>query len=169
MDNQKNPQKNKLSELVESALESIRGLADSGTVVGEPIVTAAGTTIIPVSKVSIGIAGCGNDFTKKTAQDGNNNFSGGGGTGVSMTPLAFLVVRADGNVELLNMAAATKGSDLGSSIETIVEKAPDIIAKIKDAIGSKKKKKDEQAAETTEADMEIVNAEEMNVEAASKI
>ena len=52
MDNQKNAQKNKISELIESSLDSIRELVDANTIIGEPIVTGSGTTIIPVSKVS---------------------------------------------------------------------------------------------------------------------
>lgn len=145
MDNQKNTQKSsKLNELVDTALESLHGLVDGNTVLGDPITTPSGTTVIPVSKVSIGIAGGGNDFSKKTEQDGKVNFSGGGGTGLSLVPLAFLVISADGSVELLNIAnptgkAAKPTVDLGSAIETIIDKAPEAITKIKDAVAAKKK------------------------------
>ena len=76
---------------------------------------------------------------------GKNNFGGGGGTGVSVTPVGFLVVRADGSVELLNINNPT-GQDVGTSIESIVEKAPDIIAKIKAMLAERKKKKEEEKA-----------------------
>ena len=145
MDNQKNTQKSsKLNELVDTALESLHGLVDGNTVLGDPITTPSGTTVIPVSKVSIGIAGGGNDFSKKTEQDGKVNFSGGGGTGLSLVPLAFLVISADGSVELLNISNPTGKApkptmDLGSAFETIIDKAPEAITKIKDAIATKKK------------------------------
>ncbi len=141
MDNQK--QKNKISELIESSLESIRGIADAGTVIGTPITTPQGTTIIPVSKVSVGFAGGGNDFIGKTEKDGKNNFSGGGGTGISVTPTAFLVISADGNVELLNLANPTGAAS--ASFDAFLEKAPEIIDKLKSVIGSKKKKKEDKA------------------------
>ena len=82
MDNQKQTQKNKISEMIESSLDSIRGIADSGTVIGTPVNTVQGTTIIPVSKVSVGFAGGGNDFSGKNGGDGKSIFSGGGGTGI---------------------------------------------------------------------------------------
>jgi sporulation protein YtfJ len=150
MDNQKQTQKNKISEMIESALDSIRGIADSGTVIGTPITTAQGTTIIPVSKVSVGFAGGGNDFTGKNGGDGKNVFSGGGGTGVSVVPQAFLVVSAEGNVELLSLSNPTGSapmSTVGASIDTLIDRAPEIIEKVKSIIGSKKKKDEEKEAE----------------------
>ena len=158
MDNQKNTQKNKLNELVDTALDNLRGLVDANTVIGTPIVTASGTTVIPVSKVSIGIAGGGNDYSQKgETSSGKASFSGGGGTGLTMIPLGFLVISPDGSVELLNIAnptgkkgaeAAKPAPDLGSAIETVLDKAPDAISKIKDIFT--KKKKDEPASEEME-------------------
>ncbi|MBQ3490339.1 MAG: sporulation protein YtfJ [Clostridia bacterium] len=160
MDNQKNTQKNKLNELVDTALDNLRGLVDANTVIGTPIVTASGTTVIPVSKVSIGIAGGGNDYSQKgETASGKASFSGGGGTGLTMIPLGFLVVSPDGSVELLNISnptgkkgaeAAKPAPDLGSAIETVLDKAPEAISKIKDVFT--KKKKDEPAPD----EMEIV-------------
>lgn len=142
MDNQKQTQKNnKISDMIESSLDSIKSIVDSGTVIGEPIITPQGTTIIPVSKVSMGFAGGGNDFTGKTGGDGKTSFSGGGGTGISVTPTAFLIVTADGEVELLNVANPTNiGGTLGAAVDGFVEKAPDLLDKLKGIIGSKKKK-----------------------------
>lgn len=146
MDHQKTAQKTKISDLISSSLESIRDLVDTNTIVGDPIQGSAGTTIIPISKVSVGFAGGGNDYAgKNSASVGKNNFGGGGGTGVSVTPVGFLVVRADGSVELLNINNPT-GQDVGTSIESIVEKAPDIIAKIKAMLAERKKKKEEEKA-----------------------
>ena len=158
MDNQKNTQKNKLNELGDTALDNLRGLVDANTVIGTPIVTSSGTTVIPVSKVSIGIAGGGNDYSQKgETAIGKACFSGGGGTGLTMIPLGFLIVSPDGSVELLNIAnptgkkgaeAAKPAPDLGSAIETVLDKAPDAISKIKDIFT--KKKKDEPASDEME-------------------
>lgn len=158
MDNQKQTQKNKISEMIESSLDSIRGIADSGTVIGTPITTAQGTTIIPVSKVSVGFAGGGNDFSGKTGSDGKNVFSGGGGTGISVVPQAFLVVSADGSVELLNLENPGAGT-IGASIDTLIDRAPEIIDKVKTMVGSKKKKDTEKATPKTDADSAEASAE----------
>lgn len=169
MDNQKNTQKSsKLNELVDTALDSLHGLVDGNTVLGDPIITPSGTTVIPVSKVSIGIAGGGNDFSKKTEQDGKVNFSGGGGTGLSLIPLAFLVISADGSVELLNIANPTGKApkpsvDLGSAIETIIDKGPEAITKIKDALAAKKRKTPEKQ------DLDIVTNENAESEAEAAV
>jgi len=158
MDNQKTTPNNKLNELVDTALDNLRGLVDANTVIGTPIVTASGTTVVPVSKISVGIAGGGNDYSQKAENNGKINFSGGGGTGLTMIPLAFLVVSPDGSVELLNIAnptgkkgaeAAKPAPDLGSAIETVLDKAPDAISKIKD-IFTKKKPAEESADDAVE-------------------
>ena len=174
--NQTNNQKNsKLNELVDTALENLRGLVDGNTVIGTPIVTASGTTVIPVSKVSIGVAGGGNDATRKSDKDGKVNFCGGGGTGLSMLPLAFLVISADGSVELLNIDAPVKpakpakgggggGTDLAAAIETIFEKGPEAVLKFKDVF-SKKKKDDDKSPAEEELDLDIVTNEEAAADA----
>lgn len=154
MDNLKNAQKNKISELIESSLDGIRELVDANTIIGTPLAAAGGTTIIPISKVSVGFAGGGNDYAgKNSAAVGKNNFGGGGGTGVSVVPVGFIVVYADGKVELLNINNPTNASDIGASIENIVDRAPDILAKIK-AVFAKKKKTDEEKNVETDATAE---------------
>ena len=138
----------KVSGIIANALEDIRTVVDANTIIGTPIETNAGTTIIPVSKVSMGIASGGVDYeSKKTA--GNNNFGGGGGSGVSVVPVAFIVVHADGSVELMNVSNPTsKPADLGYNVSSLLERAPEIIEKIKSMIPKKKAKtKDEEAAE----------------------
>ena len=128
----------KVSGLIQSALEDIKTVMDANTIIGTPIETNAGTTIIPVSKVSVGIASGGVDYeSKKTA--GNNNFGGGGGTGMQVMPVAFLVVHADGSVEMMNVSnPVSKPADIGYNISSIVDRARESIDKIK-AIFSKKK------------------------------
>lgn len=137
----------KVSGLISNALEDIRTIVDANTIIGTPIETNSGTTIIPVSKVSMGVASGGVDYeSKKTS--GNNNFGGGGGSGVSVVPVAFLVVHADGSVEMMNVSNPTsKPADLGYNVSSLVERAPEIIEKIKAMLPKKNKKKDAQASD----------------------
>ena len=82
---------NKLNDIIGTSLEKIRALADGETVIGNPINTPNGTTIIPVSRVSMGFASGGLDYSGKKAETAAQNFGGGGGTGVTVSPVAFLL------------------------------------------------------------------------------
>lgn len=138
----------RITGIIESSLEQIRNVVDANTIIGDPISTPS-ATIIPVSKVMIGFASGGVDYLgknmKRVADNQNQrptalttNFGGGGGTGVTVQPVGFLVVSNDGNVQLLNVGAGSAGS--GDKIDTIagfIERSPELIAKIK-AIFEKK-------------------------------
>lgn len=141
-----------ISDIIRSSLESIKKMADTNTVIGEPINILDHTVIIPVSKVSVGIASGGSDFGgKKTEKEQTlKNFGGGGGSGVTVTPVGFLVVNASGEVKMLNIGensgyASGKVSDTLATIDGIVEKAPDYIEKI--AAIFKKKDPDNNSSE----------------------
>lgn len=138
-------EENRISSLISSSLEGIRDLVDANTIIGTPI-EAGSSVIIPVSKVSVGYVGGGNDYAGKHCKDGQNNFGGGGGTGVTVTPVGFLVIGESGRVEMVNVNNPTGGNDIGSSIENIISKTPDLIEKIK-GIFKKAKKEEENAAE----------------------
>ena len=142
---------NKLNDIIRTSLDSIRSMVDSNTVIGNPIETPNGTTVIPVSKISVGFASGGIDYNDKKTPQAAQNFGGGGGSGVSVVPVAFLVVHADGSVEMMNVSNPTsKPADLGYNVSSLVERAPEIIEKIK-AMIPKKKKKDESAADEAPA------------------
>ena len=149
----------KVTDIIAGALEDIRTVVDANTIIGTPIETNAGTTIIPVSKVSMGVASGGVDYeSKKTA--GNNNFGGGGGSGVSVVPVAFLVVHADGSVEMMNVSNPTsKPADVGYNVSSLLERAPEIIEKIKAMIPKKKAKNgaESESAETSAAQTETTD------------
>ena len=95
--------------------------------------------IIPVSKVSLGFASGGLDYASKKEADKAKNFGGGGGTGVSVTPMAFLVVKPDGTVELLNMSMPDTVTNKIATVGNLIEKSPDIIEKIKKVFAKDKK------------------------------
>ena len=158
-----------LSELIGNSLKSLKELSDSETIVGSPIVTASGVTVIPVSKLSMGFVGGGLDYGKKLKaksdvkeySEGKPNFGGGGGTGVSLVPVAFLVVSPEGNVSVLPIT--NEKSDDG--LAAILERAPAVIEKIKAKIAGKKKKKaksDDADEETEFAEAEEEEGEEDN-------
>ncbi len=134
---------NKIPEIIRSSMESIRSMVDANTVIGDPIRVEGGTTIIPISKVSVGIASGGVDYNpKKDAQPRPQNFGGGGGTGLTVAPAGFLVIDRYGDVEYINVNQKGK-PDPVDQIADLVERTPDIIAKIKDLF-SKETKDEEQ-------------------------
>ena len=132
----------KIPEIIRSSMENIRSMVDANTIVGEPLAVTGGTVIIPISKVSVGIASGGVDYNpKKEAQPRPQNFGGGGGTGVSVVPVGFLVCDKDGDVEFLNVSNKGK-PDPVDQIADLVERTPDIIAKIKDLFSKNKTDED---------------------------
>ena len=123
---------NKIPEIIKSSLESIRSMVDANTIIGDPIAAAGGTVIIPVSKVSVGIASGGVDYNgKDQAPAMRQNFGGGGGTGLTISPMGFLVCNKDGEVEFINANAKFKPDPI-DQITDFMEKTPDIIAKLKE-------------------------------------
>ena len=122
----------KLPNMLESTIQKIREMLDVNTVVGTPITTPDGVTIIPVSKISVGFGGGGSDFAKKT---GAEPFGGGVGGGVKVSPVCFLVVK-DGNVRMLSVPTPAN-----TTTERIVEMIPDTLDKITAYLDSRKEEK----------------------------
>ncbi len=123
---------NKLQEVVHATLAQIRNMIDAQTVIGQPIETNSGTTIIPVSKVALGFATGGVDFNDKQggAQGKPQNFGAGGGTGISVQPVGMLCIDKNGDVEFINIGVKNPTDPLEQIVD-IIERSPDIIAKIK--------------------------------------
>ena len=116
-----------LEILVKTAIEKIRDMVDTETIIGKPITTSNGTTIIPVSKVSVGFGSGGSDLPTKQAKD---LFGGGAGGGVSIQPIAFITIMPDGSVKLLQMTInASKENAALALIPDIVDKISGIISK----------------------------------------
>ena len=142
----------KLQDMIRTSLESIRAMVDANTVVGTPIQTPSGTTIIPISKVSVGYASGGLDFANKSAQ---KNFGGGGGTGLSIQPVCFLAVNAEGAVEVLPVAKDGP-HDPVERVADLIEKTPDIIGRIKRILKKDKVSKDQIIEDVAEQAAEII-------------
>ena len=124
----------KLPNMLDNTIAKIREMVDVNSVIGDPIVTQDGVTIIPVSKVSVGFGGGGSDFSNK---NGDNPFGGGVGAGVKVTPIAFLIVK-EGSVRMLPVAAPAN-----TTADRIVEMVPDTLDKIAAFIDSRMEKKAE--------------------------
>ena len=127
-----------LSEMMSSSMSKIREMVDVNTVIGDPIVTGDGVTIIPVTKVSIGYGGGGSDFaTKNYPANRDNAFGGGAGAGVNITPVAFLIVRGE-NVRMLPVAEPAS-----TSVDRLIEQLPDLIDKAQSFFESRKAEKED--------------------------
>ena len=130
----------KQNDIIKTTLDSIKGIVETNTVIGDPISTAGGITIIPVSKISMGFASGGLDYASKKEQTAKqNNFGGGSGTGVSVTPMAFLVIKPEGSVELLTMSIPDTTTNKIATVGNIIEKSPEILEKIKNVFKKEEK------------------------------
>ena len=115
--------------IMETVLSNIKDMVDVNTIVGDPITAADGTTIIPVSKVSFGFASGGADLpspldkSAAPAQDKGNAFGVGNGAGVSITPIAFLVVGSSG-VKLLPITVEA------NTVDRVIDAVPNLIDKV---------------------------------------
>ncbi len=123
-----------LPNMMEKTIAKIREMVDVNSVIGEPITTADGVTIIPVSKVSVGFGGGGGDYVSRNLNKQENPFSGGAGGGVKVVPIAFLIVK-DGSVRMLPVAAPAN-----TTADRIVEQVPDVLDKIAAFLDSRTKK-----------------------------
>lgn len=132
-----------IKELINNSLDQVRSVVDADTIIGQPIRTENGTIIIPISKISIGLATGGLDLPTKN-EGGIKNFGGGGGTGVSISPIGFLTVSPEGSVEMLPIAPV-KSSPI-EQVADIIDHAPDIIARIKSIFTDDKEEKAAAAA-----------------------
>ncbi len=126
-----------LPNMLENTISKIREMVDVNSVIGDPITTPDGVTIIPVSKVSVGVGGGGSDFVSKNLNKQENPFGGGAGGGVKVTPVAFLVVK-EGNVRVLTIPTPAN-----TTADRIVEQVPDVLDRISDFLDSRKEKKGE--------------------------
>ena len=131
---EQNEKNHPLSELMRTTMERIQAMADANTVVGEPI-QADGVTLIPVSRLSIGVAGGGTEFSTKKQPGQDSNFGGGSGASAKLEPVAFLVVR-DGNVKLLPVMPPP-----ATTVDRVIEAVPEVVDKVTDFIEKQQEKK----------------------------
>ena len=135
---------NNVQGLLGISIEKIKEMVDVNTVIGEPITTPDGTTLIPVSKVAIGFASGGSDLPSKSNAD---LFGGGSGAGINITPIAFIAI-ANGDVRILQLVAKP---DTGDRLVNLI---PDVVDTISGLF-----KKDKDKKETEVNDTVIIKSE----------
>ena len=112
--------KRPLNDLLCSTMDKVHEMVDTNTIVGEPIATADGVTLIPISRVSLGIGCGGGDYGKVQPKD----FGGGSAAGVKIEPVAFLVIK-EGTTRVLPVAMPAV-----TTLDRVVELVPDLIDKV---------------------------------------
>ena len=119
--------------MMSTALGNIKEMIDVNTIIGDPVTTPDGTVIIPVSKVSFGFCAGGTEFGSPVVkkEGASSNFGGGAGAGVSIIPVAFLVVNGT-NVRMISMSSSSTAAD------KLVDMIPEILTKFKEIIKKEK-------------------------------
>lgn len=112
---------NNIKAIMDTTMDKLRAMVDADTIVGTPL-TVGNITLIPVSKASFGLATGGSDFPSKTQ---SGLFGGGGGAGVTISPVAFIAVK-DGDVKMMPIY-----NDL-SAVDKAINMAPEMLEKVKE-------------------------------------
>ena len=122
-----------LPNMLEGTIQKIREMVDVNSVIGEPITTPDGVTIIPISKISVGLGGGGSDYVSKHPTN-ENPFGGGVGAGAKVTPVAFLIIK-DGSTRMVPVPVPAN-----TTVDRVIEMVPDTLDKIADFFQSKTEK-----------------------------
>ncbi len=138
---------NKVNNLMDVTLDKIKNMVDVNTVIGDPVTTPDGTTVIPISRVSYGFASGGSDLPSKS-QTAAGLFAGGSGAGITIVPIAFLSI-SHGDVRILQIEPY-----LGS-VDRALEKVPDVVDKIAALFRKDKPEEEVPSAESVPTGVEL--------------
>ena len=127
---------NPIGELMQTTMENVKNILKVDTVVGDPIYTPDGITLVPISKISVGFGGGGVEFNSKKGGE-PRPYGGGNATGVKIDPIGFLVIK-DGSVRMIPVAAPAN-----TTADRLVEMVPDTLDKIVSFVDSHTGKKEE--------------------------
>ncbi len=116
-----------IGSIIDVTMEKLRAMVDADTILGTPV-TVEGNTIIPVSKVSFGLATGGSDFPSKSDKE---VFGGGGGAGVSITPMGVIAM-SGGNIKFIPI------NNEVTTLDRALQAAPEILDKLKSFINERK-------------------------------
>lgn len=128
--------KNPLNELLQDSMAKVREMVDTNTIVGQPIQTPDGVTLIPISRVSFGFGGGGTAFGNKKEPTADPNLGSAMGAGVKVEPVAFLIIK-DGTVRVMPVAVPAV-----TTVDRIVEMVPDVVDKVSGFIKKKAEEPD---------------------------
>lgn len=136
-----------VNNLMNETMEQIKRMVDVNTIIGKPITTQDGTTIIPVSRVTIGVGTGGSDFVPKNAKDGAQVcFGGGSGTGVTIVPVCFLVVSPTEGTHILPI-----NEQASTTADRLVEMLPGAVGRVSSFFESRAAAKAESEVQATDA------------------
>ena len=125
-----NSKRHPLNDMMQSTMDRIREMVDTNTIVGQPITTPDGVTLIPISKVSFGFGSGGGDYGKAQPKD----FGGASAAGVRIDPVAFLVIR-EGSARVLPVAVPP-----ATTVDRVIDMVPDLLEKVEKYLGKKEEK-----------------------------
>lgn len=126
-----NQNKKPLSDLMETTMAKIREMVDTNSIIGEPITTPDGVTVIPISRVSFGFGTGGSDYGKTT-----DKFGGAGAAGVRIDPVSFLIIK-DGVTRVVPVAVPAVGV-----ADRLLDMLPELIERTESFVAQKKEEKD---------------------------
>ncbi|MDP4109178.1 MAG: GerW family sporulation protein [Bacillota bacterium] len=124
-----------IEDLMSTTMQKIKEMVDANTIVGSPISTVDGITLIPISRLSFGFASGGSDIKGKTAND-QQLFGGGGGAGVHLTPVAFIII-SNGSARILPVAPPAN-----TTVDRVIDLVPDVMDRIKNYLAERKESKE---------------------------
>jgi len=138
--------------LMTTAMESIKGMVEANTIIGDPVKSPDGSMIIPVSKVGFGFAAGGSEFSNQSSSDSDATlpFGGGSGGGVSITPIAFLII-SENKLRMVHLDQHTH------IYEKMIDFAPQVVEKVQEIMkeaGQSKKQQDESGKKKKEKEKE---------------
>ena len=133
--------KNPISEILQESMEKLREMADTNTIIGQPIQLPDGVTVIPVSRVSMGLGGGGAAFGGKKEAAPDGNLGAGVGVGVKIDPVAFLIVK-DGITRMMPV-----GMPAMNTVDRVIEMVPNVVDQVTGIVEKYKKNKEEPPAE----------------------
>ena len=113
---------NPIGELMQNTMENVRNILKVDTVVGDPIYTPDGITLVPISRISVGFGGGGVEFSKKEGE--NRPYGGGNATGVKIEPMGFLIIK-DGTVRMINVTPPAN-----NTVDRVIELVPQVMDRI---------------------------------------
>ena len=122
--------KNDLKSMMVESMEKVKEMVDANNIVGEPITTPDGVTLIPISRVTFGFGAGGGDYGKNP----DGSFGGGSGAGVKIDPVAFLIIK-DGTTRVMPVAVPPV-----TTVDRVVEMVPDLLEKAEKYFDQKKEK-----------------------------
>ena len=122
---------NPIGELMQTTMENVKNILKVDTVVGDPIYTPDGITLVPISRISVGFGGGGVEFGSKKEGE-TRPYGGGNATGVKIEPMGFLVIK-DGNIRMINVTPPAT-----TTVDRLIDMVPQVIDRVDEFIERQK-------------------------------